>query len=114
MEFSIVLIYDALYRMGFKGDRSGFFYLSYTVYLCITRSASTSLTTDWLYQAVAGHYHTTTETVQQRIEKSIARAWRTHPRQVESIAGHPLERCPRDTEVIRYVYRYLMDKYVVL
>ena len=35
MSIPIVNIYDALYQMGFKGDNTGFFYLSYAVYLCL-------------------------------------------------------------------------------
>ena len=40
-EALIVLIYDALYRLGFKANHTGFFYLTYAVLLCVRRAKTT-------------------------------------------------------------------------
>ena len=113
MESSIVLIYDALYRMGFKANCTGFFYLSYSVYLCICRPGPVIIDTGWLYQKVSRHYGTPLATIQERVRTAVTTAWRTHRQQMEEIAGCPLKKQPRDTEVLAILYRYITDRYFV-
>lgn len=111
MEFSIVLIYDALCRMGFKADRTGFFYLSYSVYLCILYPETSTFSREWLYPKVERHYRTQLQNVCQQVDREISRAWRNGKRKMEEIAEHPLERCPNDMEIIRYLYQFVVKTY---
>ena len=103
-----VLIYDALYSMGFKGDCSGFFFLSHAVYLSLTHPGDLSLISAWLYPAVARHYRTDVENVSRHVSAAIARAWRTNREQMVAAIGHPLKRCPIDWEIIRYLYEDIL------
>ena len=70
----ITLIYDALYRLGFKGDCTGFFFLSYSAFLCATRPEDAPATPAWLYPIVAHYYHTDMQTVRAHIRTAITRA----------------------------------------
>lgn len=111
MELSIVLIYDALYRMGFKANSTGFFYLSYSVYLCILYPETRIFSREWLYSKVERHYRTQLQNIRQQVDREISRAWRNGKKKMEEIAERPLERCPNDVEIIRYLYQFLVKTY---
>ena len=111
MELSIVLIYDALYRMGFKADSTGFFYLSYSVYLCILYPETRIFSREWLYPKVGRHYRTHLPNICRQVEEAIFRAWCGGKQNMEEIAGRPLKRCPNDMEIIRYLYQFVTKTY---
>ena len=111
MELSIALIYDALYRMGFKADRTGFFYLSYSVYLCLLSPEAGMFSREWLYPKVGRHYRTQLPNIRQQVDRQISRAWRNGKKKMEEIAERPLEKCPNDMEIIRYLYQFMVKTY---
>lgn len=108
LNINVALVYDALYRMGFKADRTGFFYLSYSVYCCLCFPAFRPVTTAWLYPEVAKHYRVPLQRVQEDVSTAIRRAWRNNREKIEYIAGFPMENCPVDTEIICYLYSYIV------
>ena len=102
----ITRIYDALYRMGFKANHTGFFYLSYSVFLCVWEGSG------WFSAAqlpvrVARHYRTSLETVTTQIHAAVIKVWKTDRDRMEAMMGHRLERRPSDTEILAYLYRYI-------
>ena len=46
-------IYDLLYRLGARGNYTGFFQTAYAVYLAVQQPERLLLVTKWLYPAVA-------------------------------------------------------------
>ena len=108
-EALIPLIYDALYRLGFRANHSGFFYLSYSVFLCV-RAGTDRILAVWLYTQVARHYRTSPQTVNDQIHAVVAKVWKTDRIRMEAMAGHRLERRPSDTEILAYLYRYITGR----
>ena len=113
MRISIVLIYGALYRMGFKADCTGFFYLSYSVYLCLLYSGIRVFSREWLYPKVGWHYRTHTENICRQVDDAIFQAWSRGKREMEKIAGCPLEKCPNDMEIVGYLYQFVVKTYAL-
>lgn len=108
-EILITWIYDALYRMGFKANHSGFFYLSRSVFLCIYEG-SNRIPAARLRAEVARHYQTTPQTVKKQIHAAVTKVWRTDPAQMEAMMGHPLESRPSDAEILAYLYGYITGR----
>lgn len=102
----ITLIYDALYRMGFKANHTGFFYLSYSVFLCV-QEGSGRFSAARLPVSVARHYRTSPETVNTQLHAAVIKVWKTDRDRMEAMMGHRLERRPSDTEILAYLYRYI-------
>ena len=105
-EALIVLIYDALYRLGFRANHTGFFYLSYSVLLCV-RADTVQIPAAQLRAEVAWHYGTTPQTVKDQIHAAVTKVWRTDRAQMEHAMGQRLERRPRDEEILTYLYGYI-------
>ena len=105
----IIRIYDALYRMGFKAKRTGFFYLSYSVLLCI-EEGSDRFSASQLLVKVAKHYRTSPKTVSAMIHAAVIKVWTTDRDRMEAMAGYRLERRPSDTEILAYLYRYITGR----
>lgn len=105
-EALIVLIYDALYRLGFRANHTGFFYLSYSVLLCV-RADTDQIPAAQLRAEVAWHYGTTPQTVKDQIHAAVTKVWRTDRAQMEHAMRQRLERRPRDEEILTYLYGYI-------
>ena len=108
----ITQIYDALYRMGFKANHTGFFYLSYSVFLCV-QEGSGWFSAAQLPVRVARHYRTSPETVTARLHAAVTKVWNTDRYQMEAMMGHGLESRPSDTEILAYLYRYITGRTLV-
>ena len=113
MRLSITLIYDALYRMGFKANCTGFFYLSYSLYLCFCCPEPKTLSTGWIYPKVSQHYQTRLQNIRPQIEAAISRAWQKDDKKIAEITGRSLEKCPSDIEIIWYLYEFIAAQYIV-
>ena len=105
----IIRIYDALYHMGFKANHTGFFYLSYSVLLCI-QEGSGWFSAAQLSARVARHYRTSPGTVTAQIHAAAIKVWNTDRDRMEAMVGHRLERRPSDTEILAYLYRYITGR----
>lgn len=113
LKLSITLIYDALYRMGFKANSTGFFYLSYSVYLCVCYPDDKMFSREWLYQKVGLRYHTHLRDIHQQVETIIIRAWKKDNKKIAKMAGQELEKRPSDMEIIWYLYQFVMAQYTM-
>ena len=113
VRISIVLIYDALYRMGFKADCTGIFYLSYSVYLSVLYPGIRAFSRAWVYPKVGWQYHTHEENICRQVDDAIFQAWSRGKREMEEIAGHPLEKCPNDMEIVWYLYQFVVKTYAL-
>lgn len=105
-EALITLIYDALYRLGFKANHSGFFYLSYSVLFCI-HEGTDQIPAMRLHTEVAQHYRTSPQTVNDQIHAVVAKVWKTDRIRMKAIMGDCLKRRPSNREILAYLYRYI-------
>lgn len=108
MSTPIVDIYDALYQMGFKGDNTGFFYLSYAVYLCLNSPLPETLLNEQLYAMVGERYHTKPKQVRRTIFRTIANVWNTSPQQMIHLTMVSPERQPGGLETTRLLMSYIL------
>ena len=108
-EALITLIYDALYRMGFRANHSGFFYLSYSVLFCI-QEGTDQIPAMRLHDEVARHYRTSPQTVSTQIHAAVTKVWKTDRIRMKAIMGDCLKRCPSDREILAYLYRYITEQ----
>ena len=108
-EALITLIYDALYRMGFRANHSGFFYLSYSVLFCI-QEGTDQIPDMQLHAEVARHYRTSPQTVSTRIHAAVMKVWKTDRIRMKGMMGDCLKRCPSDREILAYLYRYITEQ----
>ena len=108
-EALITLIYDALYRMGFRANHSGFFYLSYSVLFCI-QEGTDQIPDMQLHAEVARHYRTSPQTVSTQIHAAVTKVWKTDRIRMKAIMGDCLKRCPSDREILAYLYRYITEQ----
>ena len=108
-EALITLIYDALYRLGFRANHSGFFYLSYSVLFCI-HEGTDQIPAMRLHAEAARHYRTSPQTVNAQIHAVVAKVWKTDRIRMKAIMGDCLKRCPSDREILAYLYRYVTEQ----
>lgn len=94
LEQEMTGIYDLLYRLGLTADRSGFFHMSYAVYLAVRQSERLLLASKWLYPEVAKHYGTTQALVERDIRRMADIAWNTNRSLLERLANKPLQTKP--------------------
>ena len=110
-EILITLIYDALYRLGFKAKHSGFFYLSYSVLLCVD-AGTDQIPDERLHAEVARHYRTSPEIVDARIHAAILNVWKTDRDRMQVMMERRSERRPSDREILAYLYRYITGQHL--
>ena len=96
-DYTLSMIYDLLCRLGVAARYTGFFHVSYAVYLAVRQPERLLLVTKWLYPEVAAHYHTTWQCVERNIRTISAVAWQAQRPLLESMAGHPLTKRPTAT-----------------
>lgn len=110
MSIPIVDIYDTLYQMGFKGDNTGFFYLAYAAYLCLSSPNPEMMLNEQLYAMVGERYRTRAKQVRRTIFRTIACVWNTSPQQMMNMTKISLVRQPGGIETIRLlVYCVLLN-----
>lgn len=110
MSIPIVDIYDALYRMGFRGDNTGFFYLAYAAYLCLNSPHPEMMLNEQLYAMVGKRYKTRPKQVRRTIFRTIACVWNTPPQQTIHLPQISPECQPGGMETIRLLmYRVLLN-----
>lgn len=90
----IVLIYDLLYRLGLKGDHTGFFYTSRAVWLAIREPGRLLMVGKWLYPAVAKQYATSCRAIDQGIRLSITKIWDQDPEKMQEVFGVTIREKP--------------------
>lgn len=110
-EVVITLIYDALYRLGFKAKHSGFFYLSYSVLLCVD-AGTDQIPDERLHAEVARHYRTSPEIVGARIHAAILNVWKTDRDRMQVMMERRSGRRPSDREILAYLYRYITGQHL--
>ena len=108
-EALVTLIHDALYRLGFRANHSGFFYLSYSVLFCI-HEGTDQIPAMRLHAEAARHYRTSPQTVNDQIHAVVAKVWKTDRIRMKAIMGDCLKRCPSDIEILAYLYRYVTEQ----
>ena len=108
MSIPIVHIYDALYRMGFKGDNTGFFYLSYAVYLCLNSPHPEMMLNEQLYAMVGERYRIRPKRVRRTIFRTISGVWNTSSQQMIHLAKISLGRQPGGLEMTRLLMTYIL------
>ena len=110
-EALVTLIHDALYRLGFRANHSGFFYLSYSVLFCI-HEGTDQIPAVRLHAEVARHYRTSPQTVSTQIHAAVTKVWKTDRIRMKAIMGDCLKRCPSDREILAYLYRYITEQHL--
>ena len=105
----ITRIYDALYRMGFRANHTGFFYLSYSVFLCVQEDSGL-FSAARLSVRVARHYRTSPETVTTQLHAAVTKVWNTDLYRMEAVMGRCLKSRPSDAEILAYLYRYITGR----
>lgn len=71
----ITEIYQMLYCFGMRADSSGFFFLSYAIYLSAKQSNRLLLPSKWIIPAVAQHYCTTSYMVLAGINSVVRKTF---------------------------------------
>lgn len=113
MSILLVNIYDALYQMGFKGDNTGFFYLSYAVYLCLNSPHPGQMLNEELYAMVGKYYHARPKQVRRAVFRIIAGVLSASPQQMSDMANLPLECQPGGLEVTRILLCHILVKNIL-
>ncbi|WP_338148964.1 sporulation initiation factor Spo0A C-terminal domain-containing protein [Dysosmobacter acutus] len=96
-------IYDLLYRMGLTANYTGFFRISYAIYLSVENPQRLALVTKWLYPEVARHYGTTWQAVERNIRSAIAIIWNQKTPILTELFGAPLPAKPRNAQFLALV-----------
>ena len=105
-EALVTLIHDALYRLGFRANHSGFFYLSYSVLFCI-HEGTDQIPAMRLHAEAARHYRTSPQTVNVQIHAAVVKVWQTDRARMKAMMGLCSERRPSNREILAYLYRYI-------
>ncbi len=100
-------IYELLYRLGLTGNYTGFFYLSYAIWLAEREPDRLLLVTKWLYPDIAKRYSTGRKAVERGIRYSILLIWTANAPLLQSIIGLPLCEKPRAASFIAMLSRYI-------
>lgn len=96
--------------MGFKGDNTGFFYLSYAAYLCLNSPYPERMLNEQLYAMVGERYRARPKQVRRAVFRTIARVWSASPQQMSDLANLSLERQPGGIEVTRILLCHILKK----
>lgn len=93
-------IYDLLYRLGMRGNCTGFFHTAYAVALCAEQPDRLLLVTKWLYPEVARQYSTNWKAVERNIRTASSVIWRENRALLEELAQGPLAQKPRPARLL--------------
>lgn len=97
----LVKIYSLLYRFGITANYTGFFHVSYAVFLITQRPERLLLVTKWLYPDVAKHYQATWQSVERNIRTVIVLIWQSNRDLLCELAGYPMEKQPCPSVFLR-------------
>ena len=100
MSKELASVYDLLYRLGVTANYTGFFHTSYAVLLCAEQPERLLLVTKWLYPEVAKQYGTTWMAVERNIRTVGSIIWRENRSLLEQLACGPLEKKPRNKQLL--------------
>ena len=103
----VAAVYDLLYKCGLMANYTGFFYVSYAVYLIQLQPERLLLVTKWLYPEVAEHYRTNWKAVERNIRTAVRTVWELRPELLELMAGGRLEKRPSNTRFLAILVAYL-------
>ena len=93
-------IYDLLYRLGVTANYTGFFHISYAIYLTMRQPNRLLLVTKWLYPEVAKRYDTSWKAVERNIRTVSCIIWREGRSLLEELAHRRLEQKPRNAQML--------------
>jgi len=105
------LLTSLLYPLGVTAQYTGYYYVICAVELAAADPSHLILVTKHLYPAVADRFSSTCSRVERNLRHMADVAWRTNPRLLESIAGHPLTQRPCASQFIAILtnqYRMLL------
>ena len=100
-------VFDLLYSLGITANYTGFFYVSYAVYLIQLQPERLQLVTKWLYPGVAAHFHTSWKAVERNIRTAVGVAWELRPEMLERIHGGSLSKRPSNARFLAILANYL-------
>ena len=107
------LLIDLLYSLGITANYTGFYYTISAVELAVQDPSHLIQVTKDLYPAVAARFSSTTSRVERNLRLITDLAWRTNPRLLEEMAGHPLTQRPYASQFIAILtnqYTYLLSR----
>lgn len=93
-------IYNLLYRLGVTANYTGFFHTACAVLLCVEQPDWLLVVTKWLYPEVAKRYQTNWKAVERNIRTVGGIIWRENRSLLEELARRPLERKPRNVQLL--------------
>lgn len=99
-------IYDLLYRLGLTANYTGFFRISYAIFLSVENPQRLALVTKWLYPEVAKHYGTTWQAVERNIRAAVTLIWNHRSPLLPELFGVPLPPKPRNAKFLAVVAGY--------
>ena len=99
-------IYDLLYRLGLTANYTGFFRISYAIFLSVENPQRLALVTKWLYPEVAKHYGTTWQAVERNIGGAVTLIWNHRSPLLPELFGVPLPPKPRNAKFLAVVAGY--------
>ena len=83
-----------LHQLGITANYVGYRYTQYAVKLVLEDQAYLTMVTKLLYPTVAAHFLGTAGAVERNLRQAANLAWRSNPKLLERMAGHPLEKRP--------------------
>ena len=95
---------DLLYQLGITPNYAGFDLAAHAVLLCIEQPRYLEQVTKWLYWDVARECGTTGAAAERNIRTVSRIAWQTRRPLLEALARRPLERPPKNTQLLSFLY----------
>lgn len=107
------LLSSLLYPLGITAQYTGYYYAICAVELAADDPSHLIMVTKDLYPAVAARLSSTASRVERNLRHVSDLAWRTNPRLLETMAGHPLKQRPCASQFIAILtnqYRILLSR----
>lgn len=107
------LLNGLLYPLGITQQYTGYYYMICAVELAAANPSHLVKVTKDLYPAVAARFSSTTSRVERNLRLITDLAWRTNPRLLGEMAGHPLTQRPYASQFIAILtnqYTYLLSR----
>ncbi len=107
------LLSSLLYPLGVTAQYTGYYYTVCAVELATADPSHLIMVTKDLYPTVAGRFSSTASRVERNLRHMADLAWRTNPKLLETMAGHPLPQRPCASQFIAILtnqYRMLLSR----
>ena len=107
------LLSSLLYPLGITPQYTGYYYVAYAVELATADPSHLVLVSKDLYPAIARQFSSTPSRVERNLRNMTDLAWRTNPRMLEILAGHPLTQRPCASQFVAILtnqYRILLSR----